>query len=85
MYRIPIQNIKGILKQVSNKDLIQIQRKIQLLKNSNVYHIDLFENIEFTFEIGDIVEYKSSLYFYQKFKAIKYMDIFVQIQMVISN
>lgn len=32
VYRIPIQNIKGILKQVSSKDLIQIQRKIQLFK-----------------------------------------------------
>lgn len=71
VYRIPIQNIKGILKQVSNKDLIQIQRKIQLLKNSNVYHIDLFENIEFTFEIGDIVEYKSSLYFLSKIQGDK--------------
>ena len=71
MYRIPIQNIKGILKQVSNKDLIQIQRKIQLLKNSDVYHIDLFENIEFTFEIGDIVEYKSSLYFLSKIQGDK--------------
>lgn len=71
VYRIPIQNIKGILKQVSNKDLIQIQRKIQLLKNSDVYHIDLFENIEFTFEIGDIVEYKSSLYFLSKIQGDK--------------
>ena len=71
VYRIPIQNIKGILKQVSNKDLIQIQRKIQLLKNSDVQHIEGFENIEFTFEIGDIVEYKSSLYFLSKIQGDK--------------
>ena len=71
VYRIPIQNIKGILKQVSSKDLIQIQRKIQLLKNSDVHHIDLFENIEFTFEIGDIVEYNTSLYFLSKIQGDK--------------
>ena len=71
VYRIPIQNIKGILKQVSSKDLIQIQRKIQLLKNSDVHHIVLFENIEFTFEIGDIVEYNTSLYFLSKIQGDK--------------
>lgn len=71
VYRIPIQNIKGILKQVSSKDLIQIQRKIQLLKNSDVHHIVLFENIEFTFEIGDIVEYNASLYFLSKIQGDK--------------
>ncbi len=66
VYRIPIQNIKGILKQVSSKDLIQIQRKIQLLKNSDVHHIVLFENIDFEFEVGDIVTYNTSLYFVSK-------------------
>lgn len=71
VYRISIQNIKGILKQVSSKDLIQIQRKIQLLKNSDVHHIVLFENIEFTFETGDIVEYNTSLYFLSKIQGDK--------------
>lgn len=32
VYRIPIQNIKGILKQVSSKDLIQIQRKNSIIE-----------------------------------------------------
>lgn len=45
--------------------------KIQLLKNSDVHHIDLFENIEFTFEIGDIVEYNTSLYFLSKIQGDK--------------
>ena len=81
--RIPIQNIKGILKQVSSKDLIQIQRKIQLLKNSDVHHIVLFENIDFEFEVGDIVTYNTSLYFVSQDNKI--LDMCVQIQMVISN
>lgn len=71
LYRIPIQNIKGILKQVSSKDLIQIQRKIQLLKNSGVHHIEFIENIDFIFEIGDVVEYHTSLYFLSKIQDNK--------------
>lgn len=66
LYQIPIQNIKSILKEVSRKDLIQIQRKILMLKNSGVQHIEGFENIAFEFEVGDIVTYNTLLYFVSK-------------------
>lgn len=79
VYRIPIQNIKGILKQVSNKDLIQIQRKIKPDPHGLKYifnmNVNRYVNKQLKKENKEVLELKEDAYISRNVSYYNYYPI----------